>query len=432
VEYATYNYYVQALNDPNDPEFWRQWAPKKIDAPEAWDIHTGSNNITIAVLDTGVDLDHPDLSANIVGGYDFVNEDYDPQDDHYSNHGTHVAGIAAAIGNNGKGIAGIAWGAEIMPVKVLNSSGSGTVSNVEAGINYAVTNGAQVINMSLGAPGTSYPCTGFEPLRDAMQNALNNGVLVVVAAGNESTVVNCPAAYDQALAVGSTTSNDLRSWFSNYGSPLDITAPGSSIYSTIIDSDPSGPGTYGDKSGTSMATPHVSGLAALIWSFAPSLSHIQVRNIIQDTAEDLGTVGWDQYFGHGRINAWNALETINLYTYPEQLTMLIDDTGPASGSIQVLTTNPNVITWTTRILPSVSWLSVSPPDSGTISAASSPVQVTLAASSTTLTDYDTYTTTVLITGTTASGVEFGPTMTEVELIYVPEIFKYYFPLIFKN
>jgi subtilisin family serine protease len=265
-----------------------------------------------------------------------------------------------------------------------------------------------------------------------MQNALNNGVLVVVAAGNENKIVNCPAAFDQAMAVGSTTSNDLRSSFSNYGSPLDIAAPGSSIYSTMIDSDPSGPGTYGYKSGTSMATPHVSGLAALIWSFAPSLSHIQIRNIIQDTADDLGTAGWDQYFGHGRINAWNALETVNLQTSPEKLTMLIDDSGPASGSIQLLTANPSVITWTVGISPPVSWLSVSPPDSGTISAASSPTQITLAASSTTLTDYDIYTATVLITGTTASAVEFGPKKTEVQLHYVPEIFKYYFPFIFKN
>lgn len=430
VEFATYNYYVEALGDPNDTYYGLQWALKQIDdhdidAPEAWDIHTGTNNITIAIIDTGVDLDHPDLQANIVAGYDFVNKDFVPDDDY--GHGTHVAGIAAAVGNNAQGIAGVSWAARIMPLKVLDSSGNGTIFNVADAIDYAVANGAKVINMSLGAPGTSYPCSGFETIRDAMQNALDNGRLVVVAAGNESaSAVSCPAAYDQAMAVGSTTSGDTRSSFSNFGPRLDIAAPGSSIYSTY----PGGNYTY--LSGTSMATPHVAGLAALLWSFAPSLTNTAVRQIIQNTADDLGAAGWDPYFGYGRINAHRALESVSLQTSPAQLLLLADDlSGPVSGIVQITTANPNVITWTTGISPAVGWLQVSPPVSGTVSTASSPAEVTLVASTSTIT-YGTYTATMVVTGTTSSEGLIGPRTSQVELHYVPELYRYYYPIIFKE
>lgn len=433
VEYAILNYRIHALGDPNDPHYSLQWGLKQaqdhdIDAPEAWDINTGSSDVIIAVLDTGVDLDHPDLQAKIVSGYDYVNDDTIPDDDH--GHGTHVAGIAAAVSNNGVGIAGVSWGARIMPLKVLDAGGNGNIGDLEDAIYDAVDNGAKVINMSLGAQYSKWPCT-WPNIETAFNYAVNNDVLLAVAAGNDGqNGVNCPAAYDQAVAIGSTTSSDTRSWFSNYGPRLDIAAPGSSIYSTL----PVSKGSYGYKDGTSMATPHVAGLAALIWSASPSLSEDQVRNIIQSTADDLGTAGWDQYFGHGRINAWQALDSlVSLQTSPGQMGFLIDDDSgpfPSSADVEVTTTSSDPITWTTAISPPVPWLEIVPPDSGTVSAASSD-SFTLIVPDRPAT-YGTFTTTVIVTGTKQSGETVGVASTEVRISYMSELQEFRLPLIYKN
>jgi subtilisin family serine protease len=433
VEYAILNYRIQALGDPNDPNYGLQWALKQaqdhdIDAPEAWDINTGSSDVIIAVIDTGVDLDHPDLQAKLVPGYDYVNDDPIPDDDH--GHGTHVAGIAAAVSNNGVGIAGVSWGARIMPLKVLDSGGNGNIDDLEDAIYYAVDNGAKVINMSLGAQYSKWPCT-WPNIETAFNYAVSNDVLLAVAAGNDGqNGVNCPAAYDQAMAVGSTTSSDTLSWFSNYGPRLDIAAPGSGIYSTL----PVSQGSYGYKNGTSMATPHVAGLAALIWSASPSLSEDQVRNFIQSTADDLGTAGWDQYFGHGRINAWQALDSsVSLQTSPGQTGFLIDDDSgpfPSSADVEVTTTSSEAITWTTDISPPVSWLEIVPPDSGTVSAASSD-SFTLIVPDRPGT-YGTFTTTVMVTGTTQSGETIGVASTDVRISYRPDLEELRLPLISMN
>jgi len=391
VEFASVNRYVQALIDPNDQEYWRQWALPKIEAPAAWDISTGGSDVIVAIVDSGVDLDHPDLQDNIIPGHDFVNVDNVPDDDY--GHGTHVAGIAAGIGNNTIGIAGVSWGTQIMPVKVLNAGGSGNQDDVADGIYHAVNNGAKIINLSLGGP-RDYGKTceeTYTTMSPAVQHALNLGVLVIAAAGNSGTSsILCPAAMDGVVAVGSTTSYDSRSWFSNYGPELDIAAPGSGIYSTI-------PGGYGYNDGTSMAAPHVSGLAALLWSVSPSLTKEQVIDLIQNNAVDLGTPGWDQYFGHGRINALDSMQALSFQSSPSQLTLFLDDEqSQSSGIVQVTTLNTDVISWTAIISPTVSWLNVSPPISGTISAASSPMPITLLAQSTTLTYTDTPTTTTLV------------------------------------
>ena len=227
------------------------------------------------------------------------------------------------------------------------------------------------------------------------------------------------------MAVGSTTSSDDRSYFSNFGPRLDIVAPGNSIYSTYRF------GSYTTMSGTSMATPHVAGLAALIWSLVPSLSQVEVRNYIQTTANDLGSAGWDQYFGYGRIDARPALEGISLQTSPTLLTLLIDDElESVTGAIQISTANPDTISWTTAISPNVPWLTVDPPVSGLVSSASSPTGVTLIA--TRPANYDTYTTTLTITGTTSTGAVIGPKITAVQLRYLPQIHRSWLPLIFKN
>lgn len=286
---------VQALDTiPNDPSFGSQYALTAIRAPQGWDLSTGSSAVTIAVLDSGVDLGHVDLAGKVVSGYDFVNNDDVPQDDF--GHGTHVAGIAAASGNNGAGIAGVSWGARIMPVKVLNSSGSGSFTTVAAGIVWATDQGAQIINLSLGTHSFSFV------LQNAVEYAYNHGVLLVAASGNSgSTPVYCPACYPQVMAVGATNSSNQIASFSTYGSEVDIAAPGQSIFSLA-------PGGYTTKSGTSMAAPHISGLAAILYSYVGNAA--AVRTAMQATALDVGPAGWDLYSGAGLIQMDAAIRFI--------------------------------------------------------------------------------------------------------------------------
>jgi subtilisin family serine protease len=276
-----------------------------IDAPEAWGINRGSSTVIVAVLDSGVDLDHPDFSGRLTSGWDFVNNDNNPNDD--QGHGTHVAGTVAARGNNSLGVVGVAMEARVMPVKVLDSSGSGSYYGIIQGINYATNNNADVINMSLG--GTSYSSA----LQDAINRAYNNGVLVVASSGNcgdsyyyfngcsYQDQTNYPGAMNHVLAVASTTRTDAQSSFSTQGYYVDIAAPGSTIWSTCMG------GGYCTKSGTSMASPHVAGLAALISSQYPAYSPDQVARAIVHNADDLGSSGHDQMFGCGRINAYKSL-----------------------------------------------------------------------------------------------------------------------------
>ncbi len=295
VEYAELDYLAHATLIPNDKYYSSQWAPGKIQAPSAWDIAVGSSEVIIAVLDTGVDLNHPDLGSKIVAGWNFVQPGEGPQDDH--GHGTHVAGIAAAETNNGVGVAGISSGARIMPVKVLNAQGDGYYSDVAAGVAWACDHGASIINMSLG--GVEFSAT----LHEAIEQAYDDGCLLAAAAGNEGgNQVLYPARDSATIAVAATDQSDGRASFSNYGSQIDVAAPGVSIYSTLWDD------TYGYMQGTSMATPHVAGLAALVWSVDSGLTNAEVQGIIEATTDDFGYPGWDPYYGFGRINAFGAVE----------------------------------------------------------------------------------------------------------------------------
>ncbi len=310
----TMSRYVSSLA-PDDSYIEEQWGlhnigqtggldDADIDAPEAWYLQTGASGVKVAIIDSGVDMDHPEFSGRLTNGWDFVNNDSYPDDD--EGHGTHVAGITAARGNNGTGIAGVAWDVTIIPLKVLNASGSGSTANVVSGIYHAVNHGAKVINLSLSSV---YPSSS---MAEALNYAWNHGVLVVAAAGNcgdsnyslngcsYQDQPNYPAAFDNALAVASTTDNDTQSSFSNQGSYVDVAAPGSLILSTL-------PGGYGYRGGTSMAAPFVSGLAALVYTEYPGYSVSQVTQAIACHVDDLGASGWDQRFGHGRINALSSL-----------------------------------------------------------------------------------------------------------------------------
>jgi len=296
VEYAEPNNNVYALVTPNDPSFGSQWGYSVTKAQSGWDTERGqTNEIKIAIVDTGVDIDHPDLSAKMLPGYDFVNNDSNPDDD--EGHGSHVAGIAAASTNNGVGVAGMSWGAKIIPVKSLNQFGSGTYQQVSNGITYAADRGARVINLSLG--GYSYSKT----LQNATDYAHAKGVVVVAAAGNSSSRrILYPAGNPHVVGVAATDSSDRRASFSNYNSSVDISAPGVSILSTYNGA------RYAYMNGTSMSAPFVSGLAGLVLSQNPSFSADQTANTMYQQSHDLGSPGRDDYFGYGRINAQTTLQ----------------------------------------------------------------------------------------------------------------------------
>ncbi len=290
----------QPLFIPNDPALGNQYALNRINAFTGWGVTQGSKKIVIAVIDTGVQLDHPDLRAKIVGGYDFVDKDSVGSDGH--GHGTHVAGIAAAVTNNKIGIAGACPNCSIMPLRALDNMGEGYTSDIAAGIKYAVDNGAHVINLSLGGP-YSYTVVA------EVEKAWNKGVFIACAAGNGWTnnPDNAyPAAYEKCFAVASTTKDDTRSDFSNYGSWVDIAAPGGSservqtgvgIYSAWNH------GGYEWISGTSMATPYVAGVAGLLAS--QGLTNQQIEQRLCKNADRI--TGTGTLWSCGRLNLYRAV-----------------------------------------------------------------------------------------------------------------------------
>jgi hypothetical protein len=290
---------------PADVYYTNQWALERVRAPQAW-AHSTGRDIVVAVLDTGVDLDHPDLMSKVLTDLDrdFVNDDFTAADDH--GHGTHVAGIAAAATDNGLGIAGLGWDVRILPLKVLDSEGNGDGLNLAAAIRYAADRGADVINMSLGG---AVPC-GW-PVDDAVNDAHSRGVTLIAAAGNYlGDTEMFPANCEHVLGVAATDHADAVAYYSNYGNHVSVAAPGSGIYSTLNG------GSYGYDSGTSMATPHVAGLAALLAARYPPYTPDLVASAILDTAQDLGASGWDQHYGCGRIDASLALSTGALNAEP--------------------------------------------------------------------------------------------------------------------
>ena len=288
---------TMATAGENDPLRPQQWALDQTSFERAWSATRGTG-VTVAVIDTGVDAAHEDLGAVVLGGIDYIEPArdgrYDPD-----GHGTHVAGIIAARVDNGRGIAGAAPGVHILPVRVLDANGSGSSSNVAAGIIWAVDHGARVISMSLGGG----PSPGMQI---AMQYALSKNVVVLAAAGNSGDSGNAPvypAAYPEAIAVGAFDERLGRASFSNTGSYVDISAPGNNILSTWSSSSNS----YAVASGTSMATPYASAEVALIIAENPSLSAAAVTLILEGTARDAGSPGVDAAFGHGLIDPASAV-----------------------------------------------------------------------------------------------------------------------------
>lgn len=319
VEYVENDAYLYAAATPNDPLYPQQWHYPAINLPAAWDVVTGPNCVIVAVIDTGIRF-HPDLTW--VAGFDFFSNDSDPTDPGCStapnfSHGTHVAGIIAALTNNGTGVAGVNWrGIQIMPIRVLGESGAncgvGTTSMVADGIIFAADQGAKIINLSLaGSPSTT--------LEDAVNYAYGKGVTLVAAAGNENADItpppapppapqgSYPAGYQNVIAVGATECNNLRASYSNFGAALDLMAPGGDGPNCGIASTSWSPGSeYNSGTGTSFAAPHVSGVAALLIARG-IVGPANIQNKLQSTATDLGTPGPDPLHGYGLVNAAAAV-----------------------------------------------------------------------------------------------------------------------------
>lgn len=346
VTYVEPNHLLQAVGTPNDPSWGSQYGPKKMQVDQAWDVYEPQAQTVVAVLDSGVDYNHPDLNGVLyrdgngtVVSYNALNGTTNAADD--QGHGTHCAGTVAAQINNGVGVAGVAgWNpviagsddyVKVMPVKVLDSTGNGSDSSVANGIIWAADHGAKVISLSLGGAGSS--TTTY----NAINYAWNKGCVVVAAAGNNGVSTQFyPAAYPNVISVGATDGSDTLASFSNYGSWVKVAAPGVGIYSTYKG------GGYASMNGTSMATPHVAGLAALIRSQNPGLSNTQVSNLILGNLDP-----YQPYSGRtlgasaGRVNAYRALLAARGATAPT-------GTAPAAPTNLRATANStyNYLTWT--------------------------------------------------------------------------------------
>lgn len=306
IEYAELKELHQSFATPNDPYFGSQYQYGliKIQAEEAWDISTGSSSIIVAVTDDAINVDHPDLKNVIIGGHDASTGGNNPRPCGSTNgfHGSHVSGTVGAETNNNTGVASIGYGVSIMPVKIGNCSGSLT-SGYE-GIVYAANNGAHVINMSWGGPGSS------QYGQSVITNAWNQGVVLVAAAGNDNTSSKFyPAGYNNVVTVASTDNSDKKSSFSNYGNWINISAPGSDIVSTDNNTG------YQYSSGTSMASPLVSGLVGLMRSYAPSATPAQIVSCLYSSADDISSAnpGYNGMLGSGRINALKALQCLSAF-----------------------------------------------------------------------------------------------------------------------
>ncbi|MCP4262165.1 MAG: S8 family serine peptidase [Planctomycetes bacterium] len=327
VEYAQPNYVYQSCSDPNDPEYPDQYAHQLIQMADAWDISTGSHDVVVAVMDTGVDVNHPDLKDNIwinpgeipnnevdddengfvddIHGWNFESDSNDviPEADFWSGiagHGTNVAGVIAAVGNNGIGVSGINWQCSIMALRLSIYI---TSEEVAAALDYAAANGANVLNMSFGAD--EFGPDGDLIVKEAIDNAFAQGILLTASAGNaDTTKPHYPAGYYNVMAVASTNGEDIKTGHSSFGTWVDITAPGTDIVTTDLG------GEYIATAGTSFSSPYVGAVGALVMSHRPELTNVEVRAILENTTDPVyyGDIDPVQgYIGTGRVNAYEAL-----------------------------------------------------------------------------------------------------------------------------
>ena len=341
VEMAEPNYLIHKALVPDDYGLvGNQWGLAKIGAVQSWTMTlSGINDATVvvAILDTGILSTHAEMIGQLVPGTNIISPGTPPEDDEF--HGTFVAGVVAAHTNNGIGMAGVAWKAKLMPVKILAADGSGDEFGMVSGLNWAVAHGARVINMSLGSCSGGVCRPGTQYAADAMVSAWNNGAVLIAATGNEGMqAVSYPASYPYVVGVGATDNGDNRATYSNYGGMVDLAAPGggcAAVYDPTVDifSCAIPASTYATACGTSAAAPFVSGLAAVILGQNPNLTNEDVVRIMESTADPVGGSGWNQYTGYGRINMYRALagaetaapaDNISAYNYPNPFSPRMD------------------------------------------------------------------------------------------------------------
>ena len=318
IEFAEPDSTAQAL--ANDPYYTNgsQWSLPKIQAASAWALTTGSPDVVVAVIDTGVHATHPDLAGRVLPGRDFVNNDMDATDD--QGHGTAVAGIIGAATNNATGMAGISWQSPILPVKVLSSTGSGSYSAIANGIIWAADQGAQIINLSLG--GTSASIT----LQNAVDYAWSRNAVIIAAAGNNGNDTPLyPAACKNVVAVSATTSTDTRPTWSNFGTYVDLSAPGANILTL------SGNSSYAYTNGTSFSSPTVAGVVALMAATNTSLTNRVLVDTLLANCDDIGQTGYDVYYGHGRVQAARAVQAAAAITPPDTSAPVVALAAPTAG-----------------------------------------------------------------------------------------------------
>jgi len=325
VEYAEPNHLCVGLSTtPNDPSFNQQWGLTNIKAPQTWDLQKGLSSVIIAVVDSGADLNHEDLKNRVIAGHDYVDGDDVPSDE--LGHGTHVAGIIGAQANNSVGVAGVNWDCRLLIIRVLNANNYGTSVNFAAGVDYARTHGAKVINLSLAIDPAGVPNA---TLSTAIANARAAGCVVVAAVGNDGdNSVRYPAADDNVIGVAAVDQYDVRASYSNANAFVDVCAPGgmgvggslhspTRIYSTmpayhVTKNDEGFYNNYDYMHGTSMATPFVSGFAGLIFAQNPGWTNASVEALVTSSVDHLGSGAAgtrNDIFGYGRINLYKAFNT---------------------------------------------------------------------------------------------------------------------------
>ncbi|MCX6030242.1 MAG: S8 family serine peptidase [Chloroflexi bacterium] len=392
VKYAEPNYIAHATATyPNDPFFSDQWNLRRIGAPEAWDVTTGSYSIVVAVLDSGVDLGHPEFAGRLLAGYDYVNNDNSPQDDF--GHGTHVAGILAAAANNATGIAGLAPIVKILPLKVLDAGGSGGYDNIALAIRRAADSAVQVINLSLGGIYDSFT------LRDAITYAAGRNVVLVTAAGNcAKSIALCnyqtnptfyPAAYPEVIAVAASDHYDNWADYSGHKSYVALAAPGGAaadpVWSTL-------PGSYGFEYGTSMAAPLVSGAAVLALTISPTLTAGQVADALKATADKTGynlqtsaaldyATGRNDYFGYGRLNVGRLARWVSpasLSAAPTHLAFLASPGSQKTATVTLTNPSGRPVSWQATVIDGATWLSATPAAGTTAYAATGTLTLRIA------------------------------------------------------
>lgn len=292
VAFAERDYILMPAGTPNDTYYGSEWHLPKISAPTAWNSTTGSSSVIIAILDTGCDPTHPDLAPKYVPGWNFYDNNSDTHD--VNGHGTAVAGAAAACSNNGTGVASLAWGCLVMPIRISDASGSASSSAMANGLVWAADHGARVANISYNMVGWLTAVT------TAAQYFASKGGVVTASAGNSGSGLTY-SDNPYVLTISATDSNDSICSWSCFGTPIDLAAPGNGIYTTCNG------GGYAAWAGTSFSAPIVAGVAALMISANPNLTGQQVHDLLEQSADDLGAPGWDAYYGYGRVNAAKAV-----------------------------------------------------------------------------------------------------------------------------